>query len=558
MIGTIFVWIVNFFRALANLWRKLWRRRVDYVRIEITGDLPEFVPALPWWQRRFLQRNPPASLQGLRRQLQRIAADPQTQGVLLRINGLVAGWATLQSFRDEIAHFRASGKRVVAFLLTPDMAGYYAACAADQIIVPPSATLMILGLRTEIQFLKDALAKVGLAAEVEAVSPYKSAGDQFVRSDISPENREQFERLLDARFAEILRAIGEARDKTADQVSALIDMAPLSARAALEANLVDALRYEDELEEHLGSGERAPIMLDWNQAHKALRLPAARFHRKLVGVVTVEGTITMGNSRSLPVPLPLLGGKQSGADSIAQALRQAERNRRVAALVLYVNSPGGDAFASDLIWREVLRVRRKKPVVVAMGNAAASGGYYVAAPASAIVAQPGTITGSIGVVLLRPIIAGLFERAGINTVALSRGAHSGVLSITEPPTDDERQALRSLVFDSYAEFKRRVRDGRTLAEEQLEPIAGGRVWLGQEAVGLGLVDKLGGLPEALLRAQELAHLPPDRTAPLLLLRGERTRLPPLPFPIDKPIDLAHALEVALRPRVWALLPFEIF
>jgi protease-4 len=193
-----------------------------------------------------------------------------------------------------------------------------------------------------------------------------------------------------------------------------------------------------------------------------------------------------------------------------------------------------------------------------MGNAAASGGYYVAAPASAIVAQPGTITGSIGVVLLRPIIAGLFERAGINTVALSRGAHSGVLSITEPPTDDERQALRSLVFDSYAEFKRRVRDGRTLAEEQLEPIAGGRVWLGHEALELGLVDKLGGLPEALLRAQELAHLPPDRTAPLLLLRGERTRLPPLPFPIDKPIDLAHELEVALRPRVWALLPFEIF
>jgi protease-4 len=437
------------------------------------------------------------------------------------------------------------------------MAGYYAACAADKIIVPPSAKLMILGLRTEIQFLRDALAKVGLAAEVEAVSPYKSAGDQLTRSDMSPESREQLERLLDARFAEALRAIGEARGKSADEVRALIDTAPLSARAALDANLVDALHYEDELEAYLKSGERAPVILDWDQARKALRLPMVRFHPKLVGVVTIEGTITMGNSRSLPVPLPLLGSKQSGADSVAQALRQAERNRRVAALVLYVNSPGGDAFASDLIWREVLRVRRKKPVVVAMGDAAASGGYYVAAPASAIVTQPGTLTGSIGVVLLRPITAGLFERAGINTVALSRGARSGLLSITDPPTDDERQALRALIFDSYAEFKQRVRDGRGLAEEQLEPIAGGRVWLGQEAVGLGLADTLGGLPEALLRAQELAGLAPDRSAPLLLLRGERTHLPPLPFPIDKPIDLAHELELALRPRVWALLPFDI-
>ncbi|HET9224902.1 MAG TPA: signal peptide peptidase SppA, partial [Roseiflexaceae bacterium] len=144
MIGIVFIWIANLSRALGNLWRKIWRRRVDYVRIEITGALPEFAPALPWWQRRFLQRSAPASLQGLRRQLQRIAADPQTQGVLLRISDLAAGWATLQSFRDEIAHFRASGKRAVAFLLTPDMAGYYAACVADQVIVPPSAKLMIL------------------------------------------------------------------------------------------------------------------------------------------------------------------------------------------------------------------------------------------------------------------------------------------------------------------------------------------------------------------------------------------------------------------------------
>ncbi|MFL5802644.1 MAG: S49 family peptidase [Roseiflexaceae bacterium] len=556
MLGTVFVWFRNLARATGNSWQRLRRRRVDYVRIEIGGALPEFAPTPPWWQRRFFQISAPASLQGLRRQLGRIAADPQAQGVLLRINGLATGWATLQSLRDEIAHFRASGKRAIAYLLTPDMAGYYAACAADEIIIPPSATLMIVGLRAEIQFLKDALAKIGLAAEVEAVSPYKSAGEMFVRSDISPEHREQLDRLLDARFAEVLRAIGVGRNKTPDQVRTLIDQALLSARAALEAGLVDALRYEDELDEHLKCGDGAPVILDWNEAHKALRLPPARFHRKLVGVVAVEGAIATGNSRNLPVPIPLIGGRQAGADSIGQALRLAERNRRIAAVVLYVNSPGGDAFASDLIWREVLRLRKKKPVVVAMGDTAASGGYYIAAPASAIVAQPGTVTGSIGVVLLRPIAAGLFERAGINTVVLSRGARSGVLSIIDPPSEDERGALRDLIFTSYAEFKQRVREGRALSEERLDPIAGGRVWLGQEALALGLVDQLGGLPAALLRAQELADLPRDRAAPLLLLRGDRERLPPQPFPIDTPAGIVRELAAALRPRVWALLPFD--
>src|SRR5262245_43659278 len=198
--GIIIVWVVNLFRALRNLWRRILRRRVDYVQIEIGGSLPEFTTAIRWWQRRFLGMSAPASMHGLRRMLERVADDPQAAGVLLKINGLAAGWAALQSLRDELARFRAGGKRVVAYLLTPDTAGYYAACAADEIIVPPTAFLTIVGLRAEVQFLKDALAKVGVTAEVEAVSPYKSAGEPFVRSDISPENRAQLERLLDRRF----------------------------------------------------------------------------------------------------------------------------------------------------------------------------------------------------------------------------------------------------------------------------------------------------------------------------------------------------------------------
>jgi protease-4 len=602
MISSIIVFLINLSRLIHNGWRQLLRRRVDYVRIEIGGALPEFAPAPPWWQRRFLGARAPASLQALRRAFQRIAADPQTTGVVLKIDDLEAGWATLQSLRDEIGWLRAQGKRVVAYLMRPGMRAYYAACAADQILIPPAAFVPIVGLRTEVRFLKDALEKVGIAAEYVAVSPYKSAGEPYVRSDISPESRAQLDRLLDVRFDQIVRAIADARGKTAGEVRALIDAAPLSPRAALDAGMVDRLCYEDELETYLGttateiteqkiedrgskiedsgppSADRYPlssilhprssvpsvahkpgrraIILDWGAAKKALRLQPARRQRKIVAVVPIEGTIATGRSRAVPLPIPLLGGKQAGADSVAQALRQVERNRRAAAVVLYVNSPGGDGFASDLIWREVARVGRSKPLVVAMGDAAASGGYYVAAPAAAIVAQPGTLTGSIGVFVLRPILAGLLERAGVNTVVLSRGANSGFLGGTQPPSESERQALRDLVFTFYDDFKQRVLAGRKIGMEQLDQIAGGRVWMGQEAAELGLVDHIGGLPEAILRAQELAGLPPDRTAPIMLARGGRSPLPPQPFPVNEPADLERLLHDLLLPRVWAALPFE--
>ncbi len=556
MLDIIIVWFINVFRAIGNGLRMLLRRRVDYVRIELSGSLPEFADTPRWWQRRLLSAHSPPSLHELRRQLQRIAADPHAQGVLLVINGLSVGWATLQSLADELDRFRAKNKRVVAFVLTLDNAGYYAACAADEIIVPPTATWNVLGLHTEVQFLKDALAKVGIEAEVEAVSPYKSAGEMFVRSDISPENREQLDRLLDGRYAELVRVIGERRQIAPDLVRTLIDMAPLTARAAREHRLVDALLYEDELEEHLKTDDRKLVIAEWKAARKALRLPYARAHRRLVAVVLVEGTIINGNSRNIPFPIPLFGGAAAGSNTVAQALRQAEQNDRVAAVVLHVNSPGGDAFASDLMWREVLRVGKQKPVVVSMGDVAASGGYYIAAPAAAIIAQPATLTGSIGVVSLRPVLAGLLERAGINTVVLSRGAHSGLFSITEPLSENERQALRSQLFMTYDDFKQRVRDGRGMAETELEPIAGGRVWSGADALGHGLIDQLGGMPEALLRAQELAKLPQDREAPIMVLRGGRDSVSPKPFPTsDSLLSTLDMLQDTARTRVWAVLPF---
>ncbi len=570
MLGRLLLTLINSWHLLQNGLRRVLRRRVDYIYLELSGALPEFAEPPPLVQRMLGARQPP-TLTGLRTKLQRITNDPQTRGVVLVLRDFAGGWSTAESLRDELYAFRKQGRRVIAYLPGADTRTYFAACAADEIIMPPSATLNLLGLAAELLFLRDALKMVGIEAEVTAVSPYKAAGEPLVRSEISPENREQLDRLLDWRFERLIFAIAADRSLTPEQVRELIDAAPYTAEAARAAGLITATCYEDELESRLTKQmeKDAPqpakkpfkaVLLQWDDARSALRIPYRQYQRQTVAVVSVEGAIINGKSRDLPVPLPLIGGQQAGSESVAQALRKVEQNERIAALVLHVDSRGGDAFASDLIWREVLRVRQKKPVVVSMGNVAASGGYYVAACANTIVAQASTLTGSIGVLVLRPIAAGLLERMGVNTTVLSRGAHADFLDTTRQPTDEDRELLRRLVFESYDEFKQRVREGRDLSDEQLEPLAGGRVWTGQEAQEHGLVDELGGLPTAIARARALAKLPADPTLPVRWVTPDkRDNLMPKPFAANPAgwhlsPDLLHEL---LRPRVLAALPWEL-
>jgi protease-4 len=245
-------------------------------------------------------------------------------------------------------------------------------------------------------------------------------------------------------------------------------------------------------------------------------MPYRRRSRKRVALVTLSGAIVRGRSRRLPFPLPFVGGEQAGSESVVGALRVAEKNRRIAAVLFHVDSPGGDALASDLIWREVERVSANKPVVVLMGNAAASGGYYVSAAASHVVARRGTLTGSIGVLAIRPVALGLYEKLGINAVALDRGAHAGLLDPSRRPGPDELRVIEDQIGRIYIEFKDRVARGRKMELSDLEGIAGGRVWTGAEALDLGLVDETGGFREALLKARELGGI--ERDAPGVLTK----------------------------------------
>jgi len=553
--------LVNLWRLARNARVRLFGRPPDYVWVEVSGSLAEFETPVGFLRRRLAPGPSQPTLERLRDRLDRISADGRAGGVVLRIKDLNAPWAALEELRREIGFFRERGGRVVAYMADPaDIRSYYLACAADEVLATPLASLNVTGLRARVNFLKDALHNLGVEVEVVAVSPYKSAGEIYVRDDFSRESREQAGRLLDRRYEEVVRAISEGRNLSPEEVRSRIDRAPYAAPAALPEGLLDGVLYEDELPGRLGSQERPARLSEWDRARRSLLVPYRKRSPKKVALVALQGAIVRGRSRKLPVPLPFVGGEQAGSESVVAALRVAERSRRVSALLFYVDSPGGDALASDLIWREVERIGAKKPVVVLMGNAAASGGYYVSAPADYVVARRGTVTGSIGVLTIRPVALGLYEKLGINPVALDRGERAGLFDPTRRPDAAELRVIEGQIQHIYAEFKDRVARGREIEAVDLEGIAGGRVWTGSEALERCLVDETGGFREALRKARELGGI--DRDVPGVLVRinpprGGRPSPEPAQAAVEAVGETWKALSALRAGGFLALAPYEI-
>ncbi len=556
----------NFWLSIRNTIRRFSRLRIDYILIELAGPLPEFSPPVPRW-RRFLSvlgltsEAAPMSLQAVRTAFDQIGSDPRPTGVVLRLDALSTGWATAQSLRQAIEGLRKAGKRVVAYAADFDTVKYFIACAADEIISPPSAIWNVLGLRVEVMFLKEALRAWGIEADVIAVSPYKASLDIISRTDMSPEQRENLEHILEAQFAELLEAFSSARGLSNEELRSLIDEAPYVAERAFAAGLLDAVLYPDQLVEHLSGTQAAghkASLVPWSSARKILLAPVRKRTGKAIGVISLQGTIVPGAGRTLPlpIPLPLIGNTQAGSDTIEQALREAEANPRIAGVVLHVDSRGGSSLASDLIWREVDRVRKKKPVVAFMGNYAASGGYYVSTNADWIVGQPLTITGSIGVVWARVATIGLLDRLRVNYVALQRGAHAGLASDPAPIPNDLREVVERMVMDVYNQFKQRVNVGRKISAEELEDLAGGRIWLGAQALERGLIDQLGNLEDAVEKAKALAGVTTDGWTPTVWILGPKTRRVPQPYPAD-PAGWLESLQTILHERLWLLEPFRL-
>lgn len=553
--------LVNVWRFLRNVSARLFKRPPDYVWIEVSGSLPEFEQPTGFLRRRIHPGAPAISLEALRGRLDRILADGRVKGIALRIRNLDADWTALEELRSELARFRERGGRSIAYLLEPDTRSYYLACAADEVYATPVSIINVTGIRARVNFLKDALNRVGVEADVVAVSPYKSAGDTFIRNDFSEESREQTERLIEHRYTTLVDAIARGRDLSAAEVRERVDRAPYTASSAVAEGLIDGVCYEDELPAKLGMDSARAKLAEWGAARGALRMPYRKRVRRVVGMVSLSGAIVRGKSRRLPVPLPLLGGEQAGDESVVAALRVAEKNRRVAAILFHVDSRGGDALASDLIWREVQRISEKKPVVVLMGAAAASGGYYVSAAANHIIARENTITGSIGVIIIRPTAAGLFGKLGVNPVAVERGARSGILDTSRKPDADELKVLREQIQNIYDEFKDRVSRGREMDFDTLDGISGGRVWTGSEARERGLVDEVGGFRKALRKALDLGGIEKETPEALVKISPPRNaRLTP-GDPVEAARDAVEAMKEAVSglrtPNIWAISAYDI-
>jgi protease-4 len=416
------------------------------------------------------------------------------------------------------------------------------ASATKEIVAPESAEIGLRGLGLSVTFMRDALAKVGVRFEKLAIDEYKNAFDTLVRQEMSPAQREQLEALLDRFYQHYTSAIAEGRGLSAERVRALLDEGITSAPRAQAEKLIDHLAYEDEV---IASDHRT---LAETRRFLGARTPGLG---KRVALITLAGTIVTGRSRSMPLPLPGAGGRTAGSETLVRALRAAGSDKATAAVVLFVDSGGGSALASDLIWREVRRLRDQKPVVAVMGSMAASGGYYVLAPATRVIAAPTTITGSIGVLTGKLVLEDLFARVGLHAEEVRRGRYALMYDPARPLGDEERELLRRANEEIYDRFVARVAEGRRLSTERVRELAKGRIWSGADALDRGLVDELGDLETGFARARELANLGPD--APIWDV--------PAPEEMVLPSGDAEAMVEALVPLAretsWLLLPVRL-
>ncbi|MDA1062701.1 MAG: S49 family peptidase [Chloroflexi bacterium] len=417
-----------------------------------------------------LLRRPLPNLLDVHDQFVAIARDPRTLGVVLQIRPtLELQTAQVETLRDGLRELRRAGKRVVAFSSHYTRSSYYLAAAADEVLIQPGGFIDVLATRRSYVFLADALERVGLEADVIAISPFKTAMDTLSARQLSTEAREMANWLLDSATTEFARAIAQGRIIREAEAHALIDATPCTDERALELGVVDAIVSPEALATHVGSTRLATF----DVARSLLRTARPAFPaRREVALIPIEGLIVDGESRRTPVPLPLplLGDARSGDLTVVQAIRRAQRDSRIGAVVVYVDSPGGSPFASEAIHAAITLLNVEKPVVVAMGSVAASGGYYVAAPGYRVFAQPGTLTGSIGVVSTKIVARGLLDRLALRRETLHRGRHALLPSAERPYTAEERALVSAQIRRSYQLFVERVATGRHMSTDAVEAV----------------------------------------------------------------------------------------
>lgn len=496
--------------ALSVPWKRVNRGSV--LLMELAGTVAEIKPG------RFAQT---VSLPQICENLTKATYDPRIVGVYLKIDPLQCGWAKLQEIKRHVERFRQSGKFSVAFLTMGGEKEYYLASSCEEIYVPPSAYVGLRGLSVTGTFLRGALDKVGIEPQVQRIGKYKSAGDQLQRTSMSEAQKEALDALLNDLYANFVTSVAKNRSgKDEDQVKELVDSAVYEMAQLKDEGWITDIKYVDELEDMI-SQRTAGKGLNAVNYKRYSKVGSGAFGlrgRKRIAVIRTSGAIT--------------GQKPSGNGSgtiasqpVIEQIRRVKKDKSIAGVVLRVDSPGGDALASDLMWRELRLLSQEKPLVASMSDVAASGGYYMSMGCSKIVAEPLTITGSIGVVTAKFNLGELYQKIGYGKEVLSKGKFAEIQLDSRPFTEEEAKKFADSAMYAYESFRNKAALSRGMEPETMETFAQGRVWTGVRAIQNGLIDALGGLDVAVDLVKEMAGMEEDEKVSVMEL--SRSKVSPL-------------------------------
>jgi protease-4 len=484
--------------------------------MKLEGDVPEKAPAeipLP-----FFEGQAPLTVEQVWDTLRRAAADPRIKGIIFEPRGLQIGWAKMQEIREDILQFKKSGKPIITYLRGPSGREYYLASATDRIYLAPEDSLDLKGLRVEAMFVKNTLDKIGVKADVIHAGKYKDAGDILTQTSMSPETSEVLNQILDQYYGNLIQTVAEGRKKQPDAVRAIVDQGPYMANEALANGLVDSLGYDDQVIQDMQTRlKQTELKLVAIKSYLKAPVASSGVVRR-IALVVGEGEISRGSGN------PNSDEQGITDTAMVKLLKQAENDSSIRGVILRVDSPGGDGVASDDILHEAKNLSKKKPLVISMGDVAASGGYFISVTGDPIIAYPNTLTGSIGVIFARFNLHGLYDKIGVNKQLLTRGRYADIDSEYAPLSNEARQKIAGQIDGFYKGFVSRVAEGRKKSFDQIEPLSQGRVWLGVQAKQNGLVDELGGLDRAVELIRKRANIAATDRITLVPYPGKRSVL----------------------------------
>ncbi len=507
-IGVVFVLMIG-----SMLEREPYVGNQSVLVLNISGEMPESAP------QDFMTRlfEPPAMTFGdLTQDIRKAATDKRINGIWLKIDNPAFGWGKAQELQTTLAEFKKTGKFIIASTAACNELGYACALPADAIYLPEEGGFEFNGFVGQAMFIRDMLEKLNVEPEVERFGKYKSFGEMIDRKTMSDAQKEVMNSMLDETVKQFVGMVNHFRKLPEDRIrTLLLDEAPSTPQQALDAKLIDGIKYPDEvrelIKEKCGIAKNRKLRAVTGQTYRRISWESlGQAGGQRIALIYAVGAITRGQDSYSPI-----FGRSMGSDNLISAIRQVRDDDSIKAVILRVDSPGGDALASDLMWRELQLTDKKKPVIASMSDVAASGGYYIAMGCRKIVAEPGTVTGSIGVVSAMFNLKGLYDWMGINYETVSRGKWSEMMNETRPMTDAERQRFRESTLRFYEHFVGKAAKSRHKSFDDLQAVAQGRVWTGSQALENGLVDDLGGLEKAVAVARKEAGMAPDQKIQLV-------------------------------------------